>query len=92
MKDLTDKQLLSDLEDFCKKYKINVETIGNHLGYPKLVERLRHGQPVKRITIERIYVDLELLKLKIDIKNCGTIDEAARICNEFLKQQDENIA
>lgn len=79
------KILLRDIEIFCDEFGITPETFVNRLQYPRLLGRLKEGQTVKLVTIERVYMEMELQRFKMEVKECKTLRQCVEVAHKFLK-------
>lgn len=91
MSEKTANAILRDIEIFCDEFKINQETFLNRIQYPTLISRLKDGKHVKPITIERVYAEMELQRLQMEIKDCKSIRQAVEIAHKFLRGQDVKL-
>lgn len=85
MSEKTPKSPLEEIEAFCKEFNIAPETLANRAKYPTLIKRLKNGQRVKDATLERVYVDMELQRFKMEVKECSNIRQAVEAAHKFLR-------
>lgn len=92
MSEKTPNAILEDIDKFCADMQIKPETLANRLKYPTLIERLKNNQVVKASTIERLYTEMELQRLKMEIKSCNDIRQAVKITHRFLKGRTYDLS
>lgn len=79
------KILLRDIEIFCDEFGITPETFVGRLQYPRLIERLEDGKHIKPVTVERVYMEMELQRFKMEVKECKTLRQGVEVAMKFLK-------
>lgn len=85
------KEILKHIKFVCEENEISPDAFLRKTRYPSLTQRIEENQVVKKATIKRILILLELEVFKTRIKNANTIRQAVKEARAFLEKQDIDL-